>query len=138
MKKVLYFIIAIVSVFISCSREGPEDEIIGSWKILIGRWKFIDQYDGYYNGGNFQWNPVPAENQDVYEFTSDNLFFEYLPYGEIRCTGSYLMISNNEVQINSSCYIGPFTLDFSIEKDTMLITHFVTEGQIIEKFLRDE
>ena len=131
MKRTTLFTITISLMFFSCTKDELKDEIIGIWRN-------IERFEGYGNGGDFQWHLVPEQFQENYQFDTNRDFFEFNPNGETRCTGTFQILSANEVEINSSCYIGPITWDISIDKDIMLVTHHVIEGIIIEKFQREE
>lgn len=75
---------------------------------LIGKWKLIERYNGYFNGGNFQWNRVPPQNSHTLTFTSDGKYTkkEGTSSTQNNCIGTYILHSDNKLEINSNCNTG--------------------------------
>ena len=115
----------------SCTKESFDEKIVGKWQIQ-------EVYNGYANGGNFQWTTVPEQYRSVIEFYENGNYNESkssmsFPYS---CSGTYLIINGNQVQINPACYSDPYILSVNLSKKELTITHQVREGQVKEKFIR--
>ena len=90
--------IMILVAIVSCEKTVENNGLIGDWKL-------IEQYDGYANGGNFQWNKIPTENSHYLTFTADGNYQKTeIIYGtQYNCTGTYLLQTDNKLLINSNC-----------------------------------
>lgn len=82
----------------SCKKLVENNGIVGSWKI-------VEQFDGYANGGNFQWNSVPSENAHILSFTAEGKYqkAEMINGVQSNCTGTYFLHPDNKLEINSTC-----------------------------------
>jgi hypothetical protein len=121
----------LLSTAISCKKEDLNDSIIGKWTIY-------EQYNGYLNGGDFKWHEVPGTNKWSIEFDASGNCIEIKSGTFTPCSGSYSLVSNQQLIINSGCNAVPQNLNISIRKDQLLITRQVREGEIIEKYLREK
>ena len=118
-------------LFTSCTKESFDEKIVGKWQIQ-------EVYNGYTNGGNFQWTTVPDLNRSVIEFLENGNFNENKASGSYpnSCSGTYTLINENQVQINSTCNSAPYILSVNLSNKELTITHSVREGEIKEKFIR--
>ena len=90
--------IMILVAIVSCKKTIENNGLIGDWKL-------IEQYDGYANGGNFQWNKISSDNSHTLTFTSDGKYTkkETTISNQNNCTGTYIFQSDNKLEINSTC-----------------------------------
>ena len=95
-------------------------------------------YNGYANGGDFKWSAIPDEYTFSLAFNRDGSFSESLPVSWFpnQCSGSYVLINENELKVNSSCYTEPYSIIFYVSEKYLIITHRVIEGEIKEKFIK--
>jgi hypothetical protein len=133
--KTVYSILltSLLALFLSsCTKESFDEKI-------VGKWQEQQVYAGYLNGGNFQWNTVPQQFQNVLEFLDNGSFIEIDQAGNPlpdTCGGTYKIINENQVEINSTCNNAPYTLSLYISKKELIITHKVIEGEIKQKFIK--
>lgn len=117
--------------FTSCKKENLSGKIVGKWQIR-------EVFNGYANGGDFQWSAVPAQYQTSLEFNASGGFIETYPAGWMpgQCTGTYSLLSEGEIQISSNCATIPYQLEFAVSNRVLTISYLVREGVIREKFVR--
>ena len=119
---------SLIALFLSsCTKESFEEKIVGKWQIQ-------EVYNGYANGGNFQWTAVPDQYRSVMEFHDNGTFAE--SSGRYCTGGTYTVINDDQIQINSNCFVEPFILYVNLSKKELTITHPVREGEVKEKFIR--
>ena len=111
----------------SCTKESFDEKIVGKWQIQ-------EVYNGYANGGNFQWTAVPDQYRSIMEFHDNGTFTE--SSGRYCTAGTYTVINDDQIQINSNCFVEPFILYVNLSKKELTITHPVREGEVKEKFIR--
>lgn len=108
---------------------------------IAGKWKLIAVFDGYVNGGNFQWNQVIPENSHTLKFTSDGSYqkAEMANGSQLNCTGTYVVKINNEIEITSICNTVTEKAFISELSPTILILDCsVIEGKIRYKYAATE
>jgi hypothetical protein len=105
---------------------------------LIGNWKLVEIYDGYLNGGNFQWNPVHSAYSHILSFTANGTYLktEMINGTQFNCTGTYLLHANNMLEINSNCNTGTEKVFVSeLTSKTLILNASGIEGVIRYKYL---
>lgn len=104
---------------------------------LVGNWKLVEQYDGYANSGNFQWNSVPSANSHILSFTASGSYqkTEIINGTTNNCTGTYLLQADNKLEINSTCNTVT-ERDFVSEltSKTLILDRSGIEGKIRYKY----
>jgi hypothetical protein len=127
-KTLLLFSPLLILFICSCNKESLSEKIVGKWQIQ-------ERYDGYAMGGTYQWSSIPAQYQYYLEFSANGNFAEnHWNFGQ--CDGTYSLVNENKLRINSSCYTTPVNLNITLSDNTLIITYNVIEGQIKEKFLK--
>jgi hypothetical protein len=77
------------------------------------------------------------ENSHTMDFTGDQHFFRKENQGGNfqECTGSYQLLANNKLEINSSCHVTPYQVTLSeLNGSTMIIDLQGYEGIIRHKY----
>lgn len=115
----------------SCKKENQPNNLVGSWEIQ-------QVYNGYVNGGDFQWSAVLNEYKSSITFNSDGSYSEDLPgnWSPNQCTGTYVLINPAEVRVNSTCSTIPYIIVVDISEKMLIMTHRVMEGEIKKKFIK--
>jgi hypothetical protein len=104
---------------------------------LIGNWKLVEQYNGYVNGGNFQWNSVPSANSHILSFTASGDYqrTETINGTQFNCAGTYLLQADNTLEINSSCNtVTEKAFVSELTSKVLIIDRSVIEGVIRYKY----
>jgi len=72
---------------------------------IVGKWHLKEVFDGYVNGGNFQWHVVSIEGSHTLIFTEDNRYKkkENINNNNWECNGMYSLQNLTELEINSNC-----------------------------------
>lgn len=124
-------VVCMLLFFTSCKKENFNNNIIGKWKLS-------EKMDAYVNGGQFTWENVPAEHQMEVQFDTNGSYHEKRPNGTdfTLCMGSFHLLSETELEINTPCLVQPYFVSVSVQNDILEITHIVREGKIIEKYIK--
>src|SRR4249920_3535130 len=96
------FILIFLSITYSCTKDDPEATTI------IGRWESREYYDSGQMNGDPQWQNIPPEFRDTWEFQPDSNFLNIELRGNPlpdTCSGSYLLLSESQLQLTSSCQV---------------------------------
>jgi hypothetical protein len=102
---------------------------------IVGKWRMESRYQGYLNGGNFQWNDVPDEQKSFLEFSEDGSFKEY--DGANDCSGTYAVASPKKLDVVSTCQLYPYVMNISkLTGKTLIIDWQGREGVIRDKYRR--
>lgn len=121
------FTFILLSTTISCKKS------IGNYGI-VGNWKLIEVYDGYVNGGSFQWNVVPSEHQHILSFTSDGRYEK--KENQNNCVGTYTIINIHNLEIRSNCNIGTEkALISELTHKFLILDYQGREGKIRDKYV---
>lgn len=129
MKKVLFYLLLSTLTFSSCKKDTNNG--------LLGKWKLIEVYDGYGNGGNFKWNTVSTDNSHTLDFTNNGQYFrkENKNGNNQDCSGTYLLQSDNTLEINSNCNTVTEKMKISeLSSVLLIIDRQVIEGKIRYKY----
>jgi hypothetical protein len=126
MKKYFLYLLFCVLAFSSCKKESNDG--------IIGKWKLVEVYNGYANGGNFQWNNISNENSHTLEFSSNG---EYLREENIngnnqQCVGTFTLQTDNIIEIFSNCNSVTEKKKISELSSSLLII----DRQVIEGIIR--
>ena len=110
----------LVFALLSCKKE-PFDENNG----IYGTWLLVDRFDGYHNGGNFQWNAVQPNTIQYLEFGS-NQTYKSVASGNssFECIGTFEILANDTLKISTNCNTAVF-------KD--IISHLTNSILIIDQ-----
>jgi hypothetical protein len=104
---------------------------------IVGKWQLIEEFEGYVNGGDFQWSPVPEEGQIILIFSGRGDYQQIRP-GNAICEGTYLLQAGEIITIDTECQSEPYHQEFSIEGEFLLLTYTGREGYTIQKYIRLE
>jgi len=125
----IFFVVFIAIIIQNCKKDT---EIIKNQGI-IGKWKLSEQYDGYVNGGTFIWHNVSRNT--VIEFTIENKYKRYAD-NQLTCQGTFVHLSDNQIEVTTSCTTNISTLKYSELTDTYIIFDYnVREGIVREKYI---
>lgn len=103
---------------------------------LTGNWKLVERYDGYAMGGSFNWHSVAPEYSHILTFNSDGKYFKTEgAASQNNCVGTYLLQTDNRLEINSNCNTVTERVFVSIlTPETLVIDRAVIEGTIRYKY----
>ena len=126
--------IAFLLVLSSCSKEKVEEKTGNNG--LVGKWRLVERYDGYVNGGSFTWQSVAAANSHTLEFTANGQFFKVEASGtNPSCSGTYQLSNSNLLQITSSCQTETGTKISELTNQNLILDYQVREGIIRYKYM---
>ncbi|HEV7620109.1 MAG TPA: hypothetical protein VGO09_00170 [Flavisolibacter sp.] len=133
MKSLKFFIVtaSFVVLYSSCTKEHIPAKLSGKWQIQ-------EIYNGYADGGDFQWSVVPEQYRDYIEFQQDSVYVVTLSpsSGSLKCFGSYKIINDHLISFKNDCQNSPSELPVDLTNESLNITYRVIEGQIIKKYIR--
>lgn len=102
---------------------------------LVGKWIEVEVFQGYVNGGSFNWHLVAGENATVIEFAANGGYRE--SDANKNCTGTYMMLAGDSLEITSSCQTATRRYYISeLTTNTLIIDVQVREGVVREKYHR--
>ena len=133
MQRWLFILAALILAAISSCKKTETIENVG----IIGKWQLKEIFDGYVNGGHFQWNNVSKDNSHFLKFEDNGQFFrkENKNGNFQECTGTYHLDTNNNLEINSNCSTTAEEMKVSELTATILIINIqVIEGTIRYKY----
>jgi hypothetical protein len=137
MKPVLnLFLVAVLISFVvaSCTKDNVTDE-----EQLSGKWRLVETFNGYANGGDFTWNPVSIDYLELVEFKENGQYAKFVSFsGSVQnCIGSYNYSPGQSLQINSSCNQSAQILQVTeLANATLILNSQVREGYIGYKYAR--
>ncbi|MEN9612164.1 MAG: hypothetical protein RLZZ628_2978, partial [Bacteroidota bacterium] len=102
---------------------------------LFGKWKATEQYNGYVNGGDFQWNTI-IQGESL-EFKSNGDFIK-IQAANTPCIGkfSWQQVSKS-IELNVNCQANPIIQKYSeLNDNTLIIDLQGREGIIRLKYKR--
>ena len=97
----------------------------------------LEVVDGYANGGSFKWNNISNENSHTLEFSDNGQYLrqENLNGNNQQCIGTYILQSDNNLEINSNCNTVTEKMKISeISSTVLIIDRQVIEGKIRYKY----
>lgn len=117
---ILMIIVATVTA-LSC-KKAVEVENNG----ITGAWKLVEVFDGYTNGGHFEWGNVAEISSHILLFTADGKFEqkENLNGGFRICKGSYTFQNGNMLEVTTPC---------NTRIDKMLVSELTATSLIIDR-----
>jgi hypothetical protein len=128
MKTQLLLALYALFVFTSCKKENEAP-------VLTGEWQLSARFDGYANGGSFQWQEVPSAQVKTIRFNRDGSFTEQDPANSQLCRGSYA-VDGSTLLLDSDCG-APVKLRLDRFTGTVMeLAYAVREGQVIERYAR--
>ena len=131
MKSNITLLLLLAIVLFSCNKNSSYTNP------LVGTWKFTEEYDGYYMGGNFLWNKVESSEIKTISFSSNNTYLSNNPVSNITCTGLYTLKGNNVVEITSNCQNEAISYTITeLTNSSLILDCEVREGIIRHKYTR--
>ena len=117
----LILIISLMTFFTACKKETTVQN-----NDITGKWKFVEQYDGYANGGTFTWYSIPTDYSNTLTFSQNGQYSKKAnSSGNFQeCVGTYTISNSSSLEVNSNC-------NTSIEK--MIITELTSTSLIIDR-----
>lgn len=101
---------------------------------LVGKWKLVQIYSGYVNGGSITWDPVSESNSHILLLTENS---QYKKTGVgWECVGSYQLLPNNNLAVNSNCNTTTEQATITqLSPGSLIIDYSVIEGGIRYRYL---
>ena len=132
MKNRIIFILTIsLLTFITACKKDSSDNA----KVLIGKWKLVEVYDGYANGGNFMWNTVSDNNSHVLTFSQNGQYNKKENFNNQECIGTYVLLTSTNLEVNTNCNTSVEKMAISeLTNTTLIIDRQVIEGKIKYKY----
>ncbi len=133
MKKYFIFLLSFIVLFSSCKKDSN--------KGILGKWKLIEVYNGYANGGNFQWNNISNENSHTLNISDNGQYLrqENLGGNSQQCVGTYILQADNNLEINTNCNSVTEKMKISeVTSTVLIIDRQVIEGKIRYKYSTDK
>ncbi len=133
MKLIIIFSCILFSGLASCKKETVLKN-----ETIVGKWKLVQTYDGYGNGGSFTWTNTPENYSKQIEFTATGQFYEsYNLGGSLQtCTGTYQILADSTLEKKSSCSTMTESNKISKKSNTILILNYQgREGLMKEKYI---
>lgn len=124
MKKISFLLLAMLAIT-SCKKDNSMPDI-------VGKWVYYQYFDGYYNGGAFQWHNL-QQIVDTLIFRSDGVFIESNSIA--FCGNKQYSKQNDIVTVKDSCGQKNINI-YSLSIDTLIIKQRVDEGYILDKYYR--
>ena len=130
-RTILFFAVTMLFAMTSCSKTtgiAPEPQ-------LFGKWQAIEQYNGYVNGGDFQWHAIPVGELLEFKMNGD---FVKIESSNAPCTGkfSWQQISKS-IELNMSCQVNKVIQKYSeLNDNTLVLDYQGREGIIRLKYKR--
>ena len=115
--------------FFSSCKKGADDAA------LNGEWQLTARYDGYTNGGSFQWQAVPSTQVKTIRFETDGSFVEVDPANGQPCPGTY-QVRGTTLLLDSDCGDPVQVRLDRFSGTTMELAYPVREGEVIERYAR--
>lgn len=115
MKISIFLIIAFTFAQWGCKKETNNG--------ILGKWKLVAVFDGYANGGNFKWTNVALENSHILDFRDNGQYLrqENINGNNQPCTGTFILQTDNNLEINSTCNTVTERMKISELSSTILI-----------------
>ena len=132
-------LILFISIFLSISYACKKDDPAAT--TIIGRWELREVYDSGQMNGDPQWQTISPEFRHVWEFQSEDNFIKIELRGNPlpdTCTGTYLLLSDSQLQYTSSCQVIINTVEISLTSQTLIFTYIGREGNVYEKYVKIE
>lgn len=134
--KTFFFLLSSLSILTALSSCKKTNGIGNSG--IVGKWQLQSVFNGYANGGNFEWNDVPFEYSDILTFTKDGLYNKKSFTGNtVECIGMYHLSASDTLEINSDCnlvaekiFMSELTIKF------LIIDYRGREGKIRYRYAR--
>jgi len=133
MKRIEWLTLLSIFLMITTSCREEDQEVFG----LAGKWILFEQS----HSGQGQWDTVPVDVQDIIEFLPDGHFIQTEHRGNPLpdvCSGTYLLISDTQLRINSSCQQHETTWNISLFPDALIFTFRGREENLFQKYIRVE
>ena len=103
-------------------------------KEFLGKWRLIEIYDSYFNGGSFTWKNVPAVHSHDLVFGA-NSHYEKRPVMNNStqvCVGTYIR-AGNSLAVQSNCNTATEQMTISSPRELIIDRHGI-EGIIRYKY----
>jgi hypothetical protein len=112
----------------SCTPEKVQNDVKPQPQ-LFGKWKAIEQYNGYVNGGDFQWHTI-VEGESL-EFKTNGDYVKVAP-SNVPCMGRFAwQTASKSIELKVSCQVNTIVQKYSELNDNTLILDFQGREGII-------
>jgi hypothetical protein len=116
----------------SCSSQ-KEQNLATPEPQLFGKWQAVSQYNGYVNGGDFQWHAI--NNGESIEFKNNGNYTQ-IDGSNPPCTGNFSwQPASQSIDLTVSCQMYPIKQKYSeLNDNTLIIDMQGREGIIRLKY----
>ena len=129
----LILTIFLIIFFTACKKETTVQN-----NGIIGKWKFVEQYDGYANGGAFTWYSIPTDYSNTLTLSQNGQYSKKAnSSGNFQeCVGTYAILNSTNLEINSNCNtITEKMIISELTSTSLIIDQQGIEGKIRYKYL---
>ncbi len=135
-RKIYFFAIFLIiaASLTSCAPEKAQNDVTPQPQ-LFGKWKATEQYNGYVNGGDFQWHTIPEG--ELLEFKTNGDYIK-IESSNTPCTGRFAwQEASKSIELNINCQLNTFIQKYSeLNDNTLIIDMQGREGIIRLKYKR--
>lgn len=131
----LVFVFVIFSLFSSCRKSVYGT---GNTGLILGKWFLKEVYEGYTDGGDFQWHAVAPQQGQLLAFDSLRQFtlLENPASSNQQCFGTY-SLNNDVLSTYTSCNRDTIRYGVSqLSSNALVIDRQVQEGVIKYRYGR--
>ena len=129
----LILMVALTTFVASCKKDSNNK--------IVGKWKFVEQFDGYANGGTFRWYAIPTEYSHTLTLSKNGQYIrkENSSGNFEECIGTYVIINSTSLEFITNCNSGTEKTTISeLTATSLIIDRQVFEGKIRYKYLAVE
>jgi hypothetical protein len=107
--KLILFAACISASLYSCNKnqDVKDQEPIIENNGLYGKWRLIEVFPGYANGGDFKWHKIDLANSHSLEFNFNGDFTRIggVNEGSPVCTGTYQVFPDTKIRFYANCNV---------------------------------
>ena len=132
MKNIIIFILgfSLLACITACKKDSLDNA-----NAIIGKWKLVEVYNGYANGGNFMWNTVADNDSHVLTFSQNKRYNKKENFNSQECVGTYVLLNSINLEVNTNCNTSTEKMTISeLTNTTLIIDRQVIEGKIKYKY----
>ena len=122
--------ISLLTFITGCKKDSSDNA-----RELIGKWKLVEVYNGYANGGNFMWNTVSDTDSHVLTFSQNGQYNKKENFNSQECIGTYVLLNSTNLEVNTNCNTSIEKMIISeLTNTTLIFDTQVREGKIKYKY----
>ena len=99
-RTILILTISLIALSTACKKNSAFQN-----NGIAGKWKFVEQFDGYANGGTFTWYPIPDAYSNILTLSENGQYSKKANLnGTVQeCVGTYSILNSINLEVNSNC-----------------------------------